>query len=297
MVWLSSYPKSGNTWFRVFLSNLFSDTPDAVHINELNLSPISSNRSIIDGYLGMHSAELDAEEVDNLRPLVYRKLSEETEGTAYIKTHEAWTLNSRGYPIFPEEITLGVLYIIRNPLDVAISYSFHNNESIDSTISLLNDDVSALCERKDRISMQTRQKLGSWSNHVNSWIELSKLPVYVIRYEDMLNDPLNTFKGAVDFLKLDYGEAEIRSAIDNSSFDTLRNMEGKDGFKERGMNSEVFFRKGKTNQWESELSEAQINKITSHHGAIMKRFAYLHNFRQVHEEEIQDYKRHSSAKE
>lgn len=288
IVWLASYPKSGNTWFRVFLSNLFSDSPQAVHINNLNLTSISSNRGLIDSYLGIHSAELDAEEVDNLRPQVYQKLSQESEGETYIKTHEAWTKNSKGIPIFPEEITLGVIYIIRNPLDVAISYSFHNNESIDSTISVLNDEVSALCERKDRISIQTRQKLNSWSGHVSSWIEESKLPVHVIRYEDMLHDPGNAFKGAIDFLKLEYGEPEIVSAIINSSFDTLRMMEDNDGFKERAINSRVFFREGKSNQWESVLSEAQINEVISHHRSIMKKFGYLHVVNEAHENEAQD---------
>lgn len=288
MVWLASYPKSGNTWFRVFLSNLLSDSSQAVHINNLHLTSISSNRSIIDSYLGMHSAELDAEEVDNLRPQVYQELSQESEGTVYIKTHEAWSLNSKGNPIFPEEITMGVLYIIRNPLDVAISYSFHNNESIDSTISVLNDDISALCERKDRISIQTRQILSSWSNHVSSWIKKSKLPVHVLRYEDMLDNPLNAFKGAVDFLKLEYGETEIMSAIKNSSFDKLRVMEETDGFKERAIDSEIFFREGRSNQWESQLSEVQINEIISHHQTIMKRFGYLHYFRHTHDKETRN---------
>ena len=132
IVWLASYPKSGNTWFRIFLSNLFSDSPQAANINNLNETTISSNRIIIDSYLGIHSSELTAEEIDKLRPQVFKRFSAEKEETAYIKTHEAWTLNSKGIPIFPEEITKGVLYIIRNPLDIAISYSFHNNETIDN---------------------------------------------------------------------------------------------------------------------------------------------------------------------
>ena len=138
IVWLASYPKSGNTWFRIFLSNLFSDSHPPVNINDLTETTISSNRSIIDSYLGIHSSELTAEEIDKLRPQVFKRFSDEKEGTAYVKTHEAWTLNSRGNPIFPEEITEGVIYLIRNPLDIAISYSYHNSESIDETISLLN---------------------------------------------------------------------------------------------------------------------------------------------------------------
>lgn len=278
IVWLASYPKSGNTWFRIFLSNLFSDSPEPVNINELTENTISSNRSIIDSYLGIHSSELTPEEIDKLRPQVFRKYSEEKEEIAYIKIHEAWTLNSRGDPIFPEDITKGVIYIIRNPLDIAISYSFHNNEPFDDTIAILNDDFSKLCEVKDKLYTQTQQLLRSWSNHVSSWADDSKLPVHIIRYEDMLDDPRNSFKKALDFLNLQYVEEDIINAINSSSFDTLREMEKEDGFKERGINTEVFFRKGKSNEWDSELSLSQIKEIVNHHKKIMKRFGYLKKF-------------------
>jgi aryl sulfotransferase len=275
IVWLASYPKSGNTWFRVFLSNLFSDSRLPVNINDLTYTPISSNRHIIDSYLGIHSSELTVEEIDRLRPEVFRRFSDENEETAYVKTHEAWTLNSRGIPIFPEEITKGVLYIIRNPLDVTLSFSHHMGENINHIIDLLNNDLSMLCEGNDRINIQTQQILTSWSNHVTSWTENSKLPVHVIRYEDMLDHPLKTFKRAVNFLNLTYKESDIIRAIHNSSFETLKGMEASDGFRERGVHSEAFFRKGKSNDWETQLSEAQVRDIIENHRKIMEKFGYL----------------------
>ncbi|MCP4310023.1 MAG: sulfotransferase domain-containing protein [Bacteroidetes bacterium] len=275
IVWLASYPKSGNTWFRIFLSNLLSDSHQPVNINNLTETTISSNRSIIDSFLGIHSSELSAEEIDNLRPQVFRRFSDEMEETAYVKTHEAWTLNSRGFPLFPKEITKGVLYIVRNPLDIAISYSYHNNASIDETISVLNSDSSSLNGKKYKIDIQTQQILKSWSNHVNSWTENSKLPVHVIRYEDMLDHSLNTFKRASDFLNLEYEESEIKDALARSSFDTLKAMETETGFRERGMHSEAFFRKGRSNEWETGLTKQQIKDIVEPHHKVMKKFGYL----------------------
>ena len=288
IVWLASYPKSGNTWFRIFLSNLFSDSPLPVNINDLTFTPISSNRSIIDSYLGIHSSELTAEEIDKLRPEVFRRYSDETEGAAYLKTHEAWRLNSSGIAIFPEKITKGVLYFIRNPLDVAVSFSHHAGESIDHTISLLNNDLSKLCEGNDRINIQTQQVLTSWSNHVRSWTEDSKLPVHVIRYEDMLDHPLKTFKRAVNFMNLEYDEAKIIEAIHNSSFDTLKEMEASDGFKERGLHSEAFFRKGISNDWETQLLEAQVEEIVHKHREIMEKYGYLKTTEPKNETETAD---------
>jgi hypothetical protein len=275
IVWLASYPKSGNTWFRIFLSNLFSDSPHPVDINDLSETIISSNRSIIDSYLGIHSSELTAEEIDKLRPQVFRRFSDEMAETSYIKTHEAWARNSIGDPIFPEEITKGVIYIIRNPLDVAISYSYHNNKSIDETISALNNDSSKLCHKKDGVNLQTQQVLTSWSNHVNSWTADSDLPIHVIRFGDMLDHPLDTFRSAADFLDLNYEESQLLEAINKSSFNTLKEMEARDGFKERGINSRAFFRKGKSNEWESTLSKAQFTELVNCHKKIMDKFGYL----------------------
>ena len=87
--------------------------------------------------------------------------------------------------------------------------------------------------------------------------------------------PLETFKSAVDFMNLKYEESDIINAINNSSFDTLKAMEISEGFKERGMRSEAFFRKGISNEWETVLSLTQIKAIVKHHNKIMKKFGYL----------------------
>ena len=275
MIWLASYPKSGSTWFRIFLSNLFSGSDQPVHINHLAETIISSNRVVIDNYLGMHSSELSVEETNNFRPHVFKRFSEEQKGLVYVKTHEAWMRNSLGEPIFPEEITKGVLYLIRNPLDIAISYAHHNNEPVDRTISGINNEVYSICEQKDRIFVQTQQVITSWSGHVRSWILESGLPVRVIRYEDMLQDPMVSFKNAIEFLDLRYEDEEIAQAINHSTFDTLKAMEIKDGFAERGNRSEAFFRNGRAGEGVSALSDTQIGEVVKTHGEMMKRFGYL----------------------
>src|SRR6056297_2434972 len=77
-IWLASYPKSGNTWFRVFLSNLFSETPEPADINSLHETPIASARQPFDEATGLPSSDLTFEEVDHLRPEVYRFQANET---------------------------------------------------------------------------------------------------------------------------------------------------------------------------------------------------------------------------
>ncbi len=70
--WLASYPKSGNTWLRSFLSNLQQDGDAPADINELATGTIASARDWLDEALGFDSADLSADEIDRLRPAVYR---------------------------------------------------------------------------------------------------------------------------------------------------------------------------------------------------------------------------------
>ncbi|MDX9697324.1 MAG: hypothetical protein RBT49_16150, partial [Bacteroidales bacterium] len=78
IVWLASYPKSGNTWFRVFLTNLLNEKTEPAHINDLTETSISSSRKIFDDYTGLSSSDLSFDEIDKLRPDVYRMQSDES---------------------------------------------------------------------------------------------------------------------------------------------------------------------------------------------------------------------------
>ena len=136
--WLASYPKSGNTWFRAFLQNLQVDGDTPVDINELKTGAIASARGWIDQVLGFDSADLSHEELDALRPRVY-EWSAQGEAYGYHKAHDAWTYLRNGEPLLSAKATRGVLYLVRNPLDVAISYANHNSTGIN--IDLCNQKV------------------------------------------------------------------------------------------------------------------------------------------------------------
>lgn len=279
IVWLASYPKSGNTWFRILLTNLLSGTPSQVDFNDLQRIPISSDRGIIDNYLGLDSADLTYDEIRNLQPEVYKAISRESENLAFIKTHDAWGSNNNGIHLFPKEVTKGVIYIIRNPLDVAISYSFHSDLPYKNTIQNLNNLDYRLCSNTEKLKFQIPQNLGTWSNHVISWVLKSKLPVHTVRYEDMLSDTLGTFRGALEFLDLKYSNTKIETAIKNCSFKTLRTLEHQHGFNERNIHSKAFFRKGSIDEWKTKLTKSQYLSIVNQHVRMMTRFGYLDVFK------------------
>jgi hypothetical protein len=275
IVWLASYPKSGNTWFRVFLTNLLRDADQPAHINELESTPIASARAIFDNNIGFEASDLTADEIDRLRPELYRHLAEEAEETPFMKIHDAYTVMADDTPLIPAQATAGALYFIRNPLDVAVSFAHHSSCNYDTSIAHMDKPNFAFCARTDRLHNQLRQQLLTWSDHVLSWLDTAPFPVCMLRYEDMKRQPLATFTRAVRFAGLPHTEAQIQKALAFSAFDVVRQQEETDGFREKSPASSRFFRKGQIGSWREELSEKQAQRIVQDHGEVMRRFGYL----------------------
>lgn len=91
IVWLASYPKSGNTWFRTLISNLMSKSQEPVDINQLSTGGIASGRERFDELTGIESADLTFEEIDQLRPEVYAYLAQTVKEPLFVKVHDAYT--------------------------------------------------------------------------------------------------------------------------------------------------------------------------------------------------------------
>ena len=274
IVWLASYPKSGNTWFRAFLTRLLRPDEE-LDINNLDGGAIASSREMFDEISGLSSSDLTREEIENLRPDVYRYLAKISKDVLYKKVHDAYITTSSGQPLIPGEVAKAVIYIVRNPLDVVASFANHLNKTIDQTITIMGNPAYAFCDKDHRMHNQLEQKLLSWSNHVESWVEGSGLPVYIVRYEDMLDKSFETFKGAISFLGLNYSDDQIMDAVKKSTFRELHNQEKEKGFKEKAPDSPAFFRQGKAGGWEKELSKAQVDLIIQDHKRIMERFGYI----------------------
>lgn len=275
IIWLASYPKSGNTWFRVFITNLRGEEDGPAQINKLNRTPIASARGIFDDEAGIEASDMTFDEIDRLRPEIYAHLAEQAEETLFMKVHDAYTSNDKNIPLFPEEATVGAIYIIRNPLDVAVSFAHHSGWDYDKAILRMADEEFAFCARPKRLHNQLRQKLLTWSSHVKSWTEQTSFPVCSLRFEDMKHKPVETFERAVRFSGLEYGGEEILKALELSSFEELQRQEKENGFKEKSPNPEMFFRKGKVGSWRKELKKKQAGQVIHDHREVMHRFGYL----------------------
>jgi hypothetical protein len=276
IVWLASYPKSGNTWFRAFLSAL--KTGDAgVDINNLKDSAFFAKRDTFEEFTDLDSRYLYHGEVKQLLPDVYRAFSNESETIQYLKIHQAYTFNNDNEPLIPSSATRAALYFIRNPLDIAGSLANHMAKSMDEAIEMMNDSSSLLANQpgNHNTHRQLRQELLSWSAHAESWTSQDKFPLLVIRYEDMLSDTLAAFTKAVAFLGIDASGEQIKHAIEASSFSRLQQMEKDRGFREKNWQSQQFFRSGTMGNWKKELTPGQIERVINANHDMMKRYGYL----------------------
>ena len=161
-----------------------------------------------------------------------------------------------------------------NPLDVAVSLSYHTRKSATECVRNINDD--GMVVRRQALGCSTRlpELWSSWSKNVLSWTSRVDLPLTVIRYEDMKERPLETFSMAARAVVPGSTAAQVERAIDLSRFDLLAAQEEASGFRERPPESERFFRKGRVGSWRTELEVSEIDAIVKKNGPVMNRFGY-----------------------
>ncbi|RYD59405.1 MAG: sulfotransferase domain-containing protein [Sphingobacteriales bacterium] len=277
IIWLASYPKSGNTWFRAFLSALMGG--GEVEINSMKTDGIFSSREIFEIITDIDSHDLYDEEVKLMLPSVYRQLAAERKQTQIVKVHDAYSFNKDSEPLIPADVTHCAVYIIRNPLDVVASLANHNGTTIDQAIDLMNNKEGCLAYQRNNLNIasQLRQLMYDWSSHVISWTRVTDFPVYVIRYEDMLGDSLSSFSRVLDAIGWNYSQEKIKTAVDASSFDKLSKQEKEKGFFEKNKKTSRFFRSGSSGNWVNELTEAQAKKILLAHKKVMEQYEYVIN--------------------
>lgn len=269
IIWLASYPKSGNTWLRAFLHNLLRDPKDAYSLDKMtDYSLGDSHGPSYQKFLRKPVKEMSDEEIAILRPKVQEMFTRTGPDSVFVKTHNA-LVDYLERPMHYMEHTAGAIYVIRNPLDMIVSHADHYGFSIDESIA--NTAIEELKMGSGKFAYEIHC---SWSRHVESWTANPSPGLHVMRYEDMSQRPLEAFGGLAQFLRLQVSRERLQRAIDHSSFDSLRKLEEKSGFQERSDKSKYFFRQGKAGGWRDVLTPAQVEAVVGFHEKQMRRFGY-----------------------
>ncbi len=276
--WLASYPKSGNTWLRLALWSVQNGGAPVDFADRLEFAPLASSRRRFDKLLGIESSDLTPAEILRLRPRSYELQVAEAQaaGPIFCKVHDAWHLTPSGEPLFPPGVTLGSVYILRDPRDIAVSFAAHQGRAIEQVIDQMNDPTATLSRQTERLPEQLPERLGSWSFHVSSWIAAGGIqPPLILHYEAMLQEPARELRRVLAYIGWTPSDAVVDAAIRATRFCELQAAEDRQGFNERPATATRFFRSGIAGGWRAALSEAQRARIEADHGDLMRRMGYL----------------------
>lgn len=276
IMWLASYPKSGNTWVRALLSSYlfekyYTQNEDIFTKMKLISSfPVASAfEKIVDkelikkNKLEAFKYFIKAQERINKDPKLH-----------IIKTHN-FCGSTNGYEFTNKENTIGSIYIVRDPRSVAVSYASFANISLEKSVELMMNE--------NRIGYNNKyypEARLSWKTHFLSWLN-SPYSKLLIKYEDMLKDTHTILKSSLTFIntlinnKIGIDESKILKVVEECRFDNLKNLENKIGFGEKKIDSTNFFRKGTKSEWQKVLPQKLINKIEDHFSSEMKKLNYI----------------------
>lgn len=272
LCWLASYPKAGNTWVRSLLGKLLAGTPGP----ELALAGVhAAARGWLDGLAGLDTQELTHDGLERIRPDLYNAAAGRGPGWLFVKIHDALHRTGEGRWLIGESPQARTIYIARHPMDVACSLSHHYQVSLDEAVRRLCDPSCALSERTDKARAQARQRLLDWSGHAASWLDEPSAHALLVRYEDLKADPHRELWRMCEHLGLSPAEADVDRAVAGSDFRRLAQAEQRQGFGERINPGVPFFRKGEVGGWRRELSDAQVDRLLTHHRPGMQRLGYL----------------------
>jgi hypothetical protein len=265
IVWLASYPKSGNTWVRAFLHNYITQPETAHSINRLTDFSVAECAA---PFFREPDETLTVEQVQALRPRVHEELTKLHPDLVFVKTHNA-NLAVHGIPLCTPEHTAGAVYIVRDPRDVALSFAAFAQKSVDEIIEIMASPAAANASDE----LQVFEMLSSWSEHVRSWVGAPRR--LLTRYEDLAAEPERYFARIIRFVGTgEVDQQRLARAIEFSSFKNLSAQESAEGYKAGGKSGK-FFRQGKAGQWRERLTPAQAERITAAHGEVMQKLGYL----------------------
>ena len=276
IVWISSFPKSGNTLLRILLSNyLFSDNQQSEdpfkNLYKIEKFPNNYNfESWLNKYMEdkkLSSDDLFKMNVDNW--INFQQSLNKPDDLKYYKTHNIFSEKFTN-----SQLTKSFIYLIRDPRNVVLSYANHLNINHEESFKKITSNNFA-----GKPSNNIWEVYGSWELNYLTWNEFNKeVDGLFIKYEDLITNTKEQFLkilkhlNKITYIKID--EKKIDQVISESNFIKLQNYEKNIGFKE-SVNNRVFFDKGPFRKWQNELQENLVKKIEEKFFETMKKFNYL----------------------
>jgi len=218
IIWISSYPKSGNTWLRSLISNYFFSKDGNFNfelIKQIDSFPSSK-------FFKSYEDKFEKPEDTSKYWIKEQEKINLTNKNFFFKTHNA-LCKINGNKFTDRNNTLAAIYLIRDPRNVVTSIANHYQISIREAFNFMKDNKRGIVE-KDGERYTGFQPLLSWSLHLKSWSENTLYPTLIIKYEDLIIDTTSTFKKVLNFIndvtksKKNIDEEKLLKCIENCKF-------------------------------------------------------------------------------
>ena len=282
IIWIASYPKSGNTWVRSLLSAYLYTEDGSFNFNLLKKILKFPSKTYLKYFIKDFS---DIKKVSEYWISAQERINLFNENkSVLLKTHSALcTLENN--PFTNKQNTLAVIYVVRDPRNVITSISNHYSLSIEESYDFMIDNEKILtADRWGGDDFGISEVLGSWSQHYKSWQNIRFAPILNIKYENLINDTENSLITIINFLQkftnVQIDKKKILQTIKSCNFENLRRMETRHGFVEAAYSEKLekkvnFFHLGKENNWQKLLSPELEKKIRKTFNNEMKELNYI----------------------
>ena len=257
IIWLASYPKSGNTLLRSMLTAYLFSKDGIFNFKLLTNIKQFPNQDILEK-LGIKLEDFDGIIKNSIKG---QELFNNKKSVGFCKTHNMLFNYKRDYPFTNSDNTLGAIYMVRDPRNVVLSYARHIASSIEDTVKFVTSGMSI-----------KHDIMGNWSQNYNSWKALREDNKYLlIRYEDLVLKREETFLKILSFIfklrniNFILDDKKFNNVIKTTSFNNLKKLENETKFNESSKNLEGekinFFDKGGKRNWTKSLDRKLSEKI------------------------------------
>ena len=282
IIWIASYPKSGNTWVRSLLSTYLYSENGSFNFSLLKKILKFPSKKYLEYFTKDFS---DIKKISEYWIASQERINLQNENKSiFLKTHSALCTLEKN-PFTNKKNTQAVIYIVRDPRNVITSVGNHYSMNIKESYNFMTDKNRIITQDKwggDNFGIS--EVLGSWSDHYKSWKNMNFAPILNIKYEDLINDTKKSLIEIINFLQkfteIKIDNKKISKTVESCNFENLRKMEKNEGFFEAAYSEKInkkvnFFHLGKKNNWKNLLDQEMEKKIREEFHNEMKELKYI----------------------
>ena len=284
IIWLASYPKSGNTWVRSLLSAYLYSKDGIFNFDLLNKIRQFPSNEYFNFFLKGEKEFNNVKKVSDYWIAAQDRINLINDEINFLKTHSALCTLEKN-PFTNKINTKAVIYIVRDPRNLVTSFSHHYSMNIEESYNYIINEKKMLTENEygtgDRGVVSI---LGSWPKHYESWKNIKFAPILIVKYENLIGDTKNSFMDILNFLskftKIKIDEKKILNTINSCTFEKMVEKEKKEGFRESAISKKDnkklnFFYLGKKNDWRNLLSPEIEKNLREVFFKEMKELGYI----------------------